>query len=316
VLVLGDEELERAQERLFRQLGHRHPAAADVEPGRVGPRAEHHDRTGTLPVGLKPLEELLAVVEHRRGRVERERAVRLELAIVPAALRRPAQRDHVIGEDLTEPRRLQNPRAVGGWHSRLGGVDLELDLGFEACGHRRSGPFGAIYDCIVLWRQVSFWLCRRLPARACHRCCHSFTDGTLAHVAGADAISLSGKPAPRPRASADIGGYGGRPREIWLGCAADPMAVLPSGAQPSRLLAWRRRRRSRWWSAPPTGPPGPARRRRPPARSSPPPRTGRGARRASPRTGSPRSGRPWTARRCPARCRAPARTSTGPCARG
>src|SRR5262249_2300218 len=126
----------------------------------------------------------LAVVEHRRGRVERERAVRLELAVVPAALRRPAQRDHVIGEELTEPRRLQNLLAVSGWHSRLGGIDLELDLGVEACGHRRSGPFRAIYACIGSVRQVSFWLYRRLPARTCHRCCHSFTDGTFAHVAG------------------------------------------------------------------------------------------------------------------------------------
>jgi hypothetical protein len=74
-------------------------------------------------------------VEDRGGRVERERAVRLELAVVPAALGRPAQGDHMIGEDLTEPRVRQYPHPFGGWHPRLGRADLEFDLGGGACGH-------------------------------------------------------------------------------------------------------------------------------------------------------------------------------------
>jgi hypothetical protein len=74
-------------------------------------------------------------VEHRGGRVERERAVRLQLAVVPAAPGRPAQRDHVIGEDLTEPRCRQYPLSLGGWHPGLGRVDLEVDSGAEVSGH-------------------------------------------------------------------------------------------------------------------------------------------------------------------------------------
>ena len=59
-----------------------------------------------------------------------------------------AQIGHDFYEDLTETRRFQYSRALRGWYRRLGGVDLELDLGVGACGHRRSGPFRAIYDCI------------------------------------------------------------------------------------------------------------------------------------------------------------------------
>ena len=117
--VLRDEQLKGVDERLLGQFGHRHPAAARVEAGRVGLGPEHDDRAGRLPVGLEALEELLAVVEHLGGRVEGERAVRLKLAVVPAALLRPAQRDHVVGEDLTEPRRLQYPHALGVRHPRL-----------------------------------------------------------------------------------------------------------------------------------------------------------------------------------------------------
>ena len=49
-------------------------------------------------VGLQPLEDLLPVVQHHRGRVERERAVGHHRRVVPPRVRRPADRHHVVGE--------------------------------------------------------------------------------------------------------------------------------------------------------------------------------------------------------------------------
>jgi hypothetical protein len=49
-----------------------------------------------LPVGLEPLEDGLAVVQHHGGRVELERLVGRQLASCQPS-RRPADRDHVVG---------------------------------------------------------------------------------------------------------------------------------------------------------------------------------------------------------------------------
>jgi len=129
-------------ERLLGQFGHRHAARAGVEPRGVGLRAEHHDGPAVLLVRLEALEELLGVVEHRGRRVERERAIRLQLPVMPAAVGAPAQRDHVIGEGLAEPRCLQDSLALGGWDPSGGRVDLEVNL--AASGHHdRFLPGGA-----------------------------------------------------------------------------------------------------------------------------------------------------------------------------
>jgi len=136
--VLGHQQLKRAQKLCLRQFWHGQPGRRPVEAGRVGLRPERHDRPARLPVGLHPLEDLLGVVEDRGGRVEGEWAVGLQPAVVPAAVGRPADGDHVIGEYLAEPRRGQNPLPLRGGDGIGAGAHLERDLSVRAGGHRWS----------------------------------------------------------------------------------------------------------------------------------------------------------------------------------
>src|SRR3546814_1047491 len=58
------------------------------------------------------LENLLRIVEHRGGGIERQRAARHHLRIVPARPLLVADRDHVIGEDAPECGVRDRRRAV------------------------------------------------------------------------------------------------------------------------------------------------------------------------------------------------------------
>ena len=112
---------------LDRQLGHRQPAGGGLEAlgVRLGP--EGGDRAVGLAVGLETLEDLLRVVQDLGRRVERERRVRDELGVVPAAALGPLDGHHVVGEVAAEPGVGQDrlPLRVG---QRVRG-GLELDRG-------------------------------------------------------------------------------------------------------------------------------------------------------------------------------------------
>ena len=58
-------------------------------------------------IGLEPFEDFLRVVQDGGGRIERDRLAGAHLRIVPAAVLRPADGHHVIGEDTAEARILQ-----------------------------------------------------------------------------------------------------------------------------------------------------------------------------------------------------------------
>ena len=133
--VLAHELLEGGDERLVRQLGHRDAGRRGAEPGGVRGRPEQHHRARPLPVGLQALEDLLGVVEHRGGGVQGQRAVGLEPAVMPAALRRPPQGDHVVGEDLAETGCREQFRALRRGDCPAGRVNVVGDLGAGASRH-------------------------------------------------------------------------------------------------------------------------------------------------------------------------------------
>ena len=66
-----------------------------------------------MPVGFEAFEDLLGVVQDRRRRVEHQGAIGPYLGIVPALTCRPVNRDHVVGEVLTEPGIAVNFVALG-----------------------------------------------------------------------------------------------------------------------------------------------------------------------------------------------------------
>ena len=136
VPVLRHEQVDCADERRLGQFRHGHPARRPVEPCRVRLRAERHDRAARLPVRLQALENLLRVVEHRGGGFERDRAVRLKLAVMPAPVIRPADRHHVVGEDLAEPGICQQPLPISSRNRAAGGTERKVDLSVRAGSHQ------------------------------------------------------------------------------------------------------------------------------------------------------------------------------------
>ncbi len=126
-LVLPHQRVARLDEGLDRQFGHAEPAGGRLEAGGVLLRTEGGDRPVGLTVGLQALEDLLRVVQDHGRRVEGDRRVRHELAVVPAAALGPLDRHHVVGEVAAEPGVGQDRLAVCGGE-RAGGR-LELDRG-------------------------------------------------------------------------------------------------------------------------------------------------------------------------------------------
>jgi hypothetical protein len=103
------------------------PAGRALEAEGVLLGAEGGDGPVGLAVRLEALEDLLRVVQDHGGRIEGERRVRHELAVVPAAALGPLDRHHVVGEVAAEPRVGQDRVALRGGERAGGG--LELDRG-------------------------------------------------------------------------------------------------------------------------------------------------------------------------------------------
>ncbi len=107
----------------------------------VGLRSERPHRAVLVAEGLEPLEDLLRVVQDGSRRVELERTVRHDLAVVPALVRGPGRDDHVVGELLAEAGIRQDRLAVGvtGRARVIGAGERQRRLG----GHGRT-PAGRV----------------------------------------------------------------------------------------------------------------------------------------------------------------------------
>ena len=114
--------LARKSSRLELRQGQ--PAGRPGEPLGVLVRPEQPDAAVGVPVGLQPLEDLLRVVQHRGGRVERERPVRHDRRVVPAVGRGPGGHRHVVGEVHAETGVVEDRLALRPWCAVRGGVGL------------------------------------------------------------------------------------------------------------------------------------------------------------------------------------------------
>ena len=101
-LVDVDEEAHGLEEEFLGQLGHGHAGGGALEAAGVLLGAEGDDRPVGVAVGLEALEDRLAVMQHRRGGVHGQRAVRLDARGMPATVGVPVDADHVVGEVLAE----------------------------------------------------------------------------------------------------------------------------------------------------------------------------------------------------------------------
>ena len=155
-----------------------------------------------MPVCLEPFEDLLGVVEHGRGGVERERAVGMERAVVPSAVRRPGRRDHVVGEVLSEAGAGEDRLPAFGRHRRLRRLATEV----EACGHGCTVPNRELSE---EWTKQKVW-------RAFGRANRSKTLKTPPAVRG------------RRQPPVDLGGSG--VRRLAGYSVGDRVADLASGA--------------------------------------------------------------------------------------
>ena len=102
--------LDGAQERRLGQHRHRQALGGGLEAAGVLLGAEQGDAAVLETIGLEALENLLGVVQHGARRIEDERLARPELRVAPAALLRPADGRHVIGEDSAEAGILEHRR--------------------------------------------------------------------------------------------------------------------------------------------------------------------------------------------------------------
>ena len=106
-----DNTLYPPQFRLFDQIETRMTAWVMQALG-VGLWAEGPDGAVLVAVCLDALEDLLPVVQHRRGRVQRDRAVGHHFGIMPAGFLFPAHGHHVVGEMQAKTGFFQNFGAV------------------------------------------------------------------------------------------------------------------------------------------------------------------------------------------------------------
>eukprot|EP01022_Parablepharisma_sp_SALTPOND_P029773 TRINITY_DN7455_c1_g2_i1.p1 TRINITY_DN7455_c1_g2~~TRINITY_DN7455_c1_g2_i1.p1 ORF type:complete len:841 (-),score=220.45 TRINITY_DN7455_c1_g2_i1:648-3170(-) len=102
-LVLGLDQLEQMLQRLLgRQLGDAQAAVGAVHALDVGHGPEHVDAAVHAAVGLEPLKDLLAVVQHQRGRVQAQGAVGGDARVMPTLALVIIHQVHVVAEYLAE----------------------------------------------------------------------------------------------------------------------------------------------------------------------------------------------------------------------
>ena len=114
--------LDGGQGVLLRQLGDAHPVAGGVDPLHVFHGAEELDGAVGGAVGLQALKDLLGVVEHHGGGVQREGGVGYDPGVVPALTLVIVEQEHVVGKNLAEAQGV----GVGLGRGMLGALDLDL----------------------------------------------------------------------------------------------------------------------------------------------------------------------------------------------
>ena len=108
------ELVDSLEEHVLRQDRHGEALGRLLEAAGILQRAEQRRAAVGGAVGLQPLEDLLRVVQDRRGRIHRDRRARLDLGVIPALGLMIADGDHVVGEDPAEARILEQFRALLG----------------------------------------------------------------------------------------------------------------------------------------------------------------------------------------------------------
>ena len=178
-----EQEVDGLEEGLLGQLRQGQPARRAAEALRMGVRPKGRHPAVRLPESLQPFEHRLGVMEDRGPWIEGERCVGCELGVVPAAGRRPADPDHVLGEDAAETRVGQPPLALRRRHSPACRAGVKLDRrgarahrvantnrcsgerAFELDGGKEAG------SCDPASREEGRGSCLELP-RGCDRYCH------------------------------------------------------------------------------------------------------------------------------------------------
>ena len=102
--VALDEGRHGAEEVVHGQLGQVQALGGVLETLGVRVRAEQPGGAVGVAVCLQTFEDLLGVVQHGCARIQLQRRVRLDATVAPALALGPAHVGHVVGEDLTECR--------------------------------------------------------------------------------------------------------------------------------------------------------------------------------------------------------------------
>ena len=117
---------DRGEEQRLRQRRHRQPLGGFAEAARIGVGAEQRGTAVGRAIGLEAFENLLRIMKHGAGRIELDRAARLDTRIVPAPALRIADDRHVIGEHLAETRIGEERGAIGLRHRIAMRLELEV----------------------------------------------------------------------------------------------------------------------------------------------------------------------------------------------
>ena len=97
-------------DRQFRQV---QALGGVLETLGVRVRAEQPGRAVGVTVGFQTLEAFLGVMQNRCARIHLQRRVRLDAAVRPAFTLGPGHVGHIVGEDLTEGRLVDEFGALG-----------------------------------------------------------------------------------------------------------------------------------------------------------------------------------------------------------
>ena len=112
-----DQGIEALADDVDGQFGHAHDLRRAVEAFGMALGAEQADLPVIATEGLQPIEDRLAVVQHRGGGVERQRAIGNDSRVEPALPRFIIHQEHVVGEDLAEGKLV-----IGRLRLRVGGA--------------------------------------------------------------------------------------------------------------------------------------------------------------------------------------------------
>ena len=108
-----DEGGDRADEVVDRQLRQVQTLGGVLETLGVRIRTEQPSGAVGVTIGLQTFEAFLGVMQNRCARIHLQRRVRLDAAVRPAFTLGPGHVGHVVGEDLTESRLVDEFGALG-----------------------------------------------------------------------------------------------------------------------------------------------------------------------------------------------------------